>query len=129
MSIWDEHDLERKITDILSEIRPDDPAHHFGRPFLTAYQLAIEFARRFPQDVPAGHQVGGRGVGQRYSLAQYLARELSRNMRDGRIRNIEGGFFSNLHLANVVFDNGGTDLESSLTDTPYDLSMFRLREP
>jgi hypothetical protein len=45
MSVWGEREVERKITDILRET-PHQEAHHFGRPYLSAYQLAIAVDRR-----------------------------------------------------------------------------------
>ncbi len=128
MSNWRRHNFEEKVNQILADVRYHDPAHHFGRPFLTAYQLAIEFASRFPEDVERlGYQIGGEGIGERVSLAQYLARQLSAEINAERITNIEGGFLSNRYLSEITFDNKGTPLRSSLTNTQFDLSMFRLR--
>jgi hypothetical protein len=76
MSIWDELEVESKITDILRET-PYQETHHFGRPYLSAYQLAIAVDRRCPEVRTAlgNPPVGGLGIGTRNSLAQYLARE------------------------------------------------------
>jgi hypothetical protein len=129
MNHWQEQNLEQRIVEILTDVRYVKPEHHFGRPFITAYQLAIEYARRFPDDVVRlGYQIGGEGIGERSSLAQYLARELSRRTSNGQITRIEGAFLSNRHLGEIVFDNNGKPLTSSLTKTQFDLSMFRLRE-
>lgn len=129
MSRWQEHNYEEKILAILSDVHYYVRKHHFGRPFITAYQLAIEFARRHPAEVEQlKHSVGGEGIGQRYSLSQYLARELSRKIKSREITNIEGSFLSNSHLTEIVFNNNGQPIKSSLTDTPFDVSMFRLRE-
>ncbi len=129
MSHWQEQNVEQHIEEILSEIQYYKPDHHFGRPFLTAYQLAIEYARRFPEDVAGlGYQIGGEGIGERVSLAQYLAGQLSERIRMGHITRIEGGFLSNADLSEIVFDNDGTPIKSSLTKTQFDLSMFRLRD-
>jgi hypothetical protein len=127
-SKWQQHDIETKVINILGETPEDAGGHHFGRPFLTAYQIAIEFAHRHPEIVRAlGHPVGGEGIGVRYSLASYLAKQLSDRIRDGRVP-IEGGFLSNKHLHAITFDHNGERIISSLTDTNYTLSMFRLRE-
>jgi hypothetical protein len=129
MNYWREQNVEQRIVEILSEIRYIKPEHHFGRPFITAYQLAIEYARRYPDDVvQLGYQIGGEGIGERSSLAQYLARELSRRINNRQITCIEGAFLSNRRLSEVIFDNYGKPLTSSLTKTQFDLSMFRLRE-
>jgi hypothetical protein len=127
MSKWEELDFENKIVDILRDAERHPVEHHFGLPFLTAYQIAISFAQRYTHDVQTlGFPVGGEGIGQRNSLAQYLARELSRRIHSGSIRNIEGRFLSNQFLEKISFLNRNEIIVSSLTDTQYPLSMFRL---
>jgi len=127
MSLWQEHDIESKVLAILQEAPEAAEGHHLGRPFLTAYQIAIEFNRRHPEVVAAlGLPVGGAGTGQHNSLAQYLAKQLSDRVRDGRMP-VEGGFLSNLHLNDITFNNGDSLITSSLTGTNFTLSMFRLR--
>ena len=127
MSNWQDYNFEQKIEIILSDIKNFKPEHHFGRPFLTAYQLAIEFAHRFPEDVSRlAYQIGGEGIGERVSLAQYLAGQLSDRIKTGEIKNIEGGFLSNNHLSEISFDNNSQLIKSSLTKTQFDLSLFRL---
>ncbi len=129
MSHWQEYNFEQKIVGILVDIQYYKPEHHFGRPFISAYQLAIEFAIRYPSDVARlGYQVGGEGIGERVSLAQYLAGQLSDRIKNHEITSIEGSFLSNLHLSEIIFDNNGQSIKSSLTKTQFDLSMFRLRE-
>jgi len=127
MSKWEELDIENKLMAILrnAEGHPED--HHFGSPFLTAYQIAISFAQNHPEDVQRlGFPVGGEGIGQRNSLAQYLARELSSRIHNGSIRNIEGRFLSNQFLEQISFQSGSEVIVSSLTNSQYPLSMFRL---
>jgi len=127
MSYWQKHNIEDKITQILSDSPVNDPNHHFGRPFLTAYQIAIEFANCYPDDAAGlGFQVGGVGIGERNSLAQYLAGQLSREINAGRATHIEGGFLSNHNLNAITFDSNEEIITSSLTGTQYPLSMFRL---
>jgi hypothetical protein len=102
--------------------------HHFGRPFLTPYQIAIEFARRHPVDFKAiGLPIGGAGTGEYNSLAQYIAQQLSQRMLKGELPDFEGGFISNNHLVEMSFDYEARTIVSSLTNTEYDLSLFRLR--
>ncbi len=127
-SLWQEYCFEERIETILREVEyTSRPDHHFGRPYLSAYQLAIEFALRHPESHTAlGFQIGGTGIGEQVSLAQYIARELSRRIHSGEITDIEGAFFSNLHLAELVFDSKGTRIHSSLTGTEFDLSLYRL---
>ncbi|MFD1957803.1 MULTISPECIES: hypothetical protein [Paenibacillaceae] len=128
MSIWKEHDIETKIVDILSEITyQSKPDHHFGIPFITAYQLAIEVKKRHPEIVKdLGYKVGGQGTNEQNSLSQYLAQQLSQRIKSGEISNIEGAFLSNQNLEEIAFDNNGERLVSSLTDSQYDLSMYRI---
>jgi len=128
MSKWQELDIESKITQILRDVPDSASEHHLGRAYLTAYQIAIEFARLYPDDAAQlGFPIGGAGTGQRNSLAQYLAGQLSRNIGAEQLQHIEGGFLSNQHLKNISFDSGTETIHSSLTNTNFTLSMFRLR--
>jgi len=128
-SLWQDLDVENKIIQILRDIPDTAPEHHLGRPFLTAYQIAIEFADRHPDDVTRlDFPIGGVGIGQRSSLAQYLARQLSRNISSGQLTQVEGGFLSNQHLNDINFRSGDEIIQSSLTNTNFTLSMFRLRD-
>ena len=103
-------------------------AHHLGRPFLTAYQLAILLKKHHPGDFERiGHEVGGRGSNLSYSLSGCLAGQLSRRIKSGEITDIEGGFLSNCRLKLVQFDDYGETVTSSMTGGTCDLSMFRLR--
>jgi hypothetical protein len=129
MSVWGEHEVESKITDILTET-PHQEAHHFGRPYLSAYQLAIAVDRRWPEVRTAlgNPPVGGLGIGTRNSLAQYLARELSRRIRSGDLTTVEGAFLTDEDLVELVYvESNGQRVTSSLTGSGYDLSLFRLR--
>ena len=127
MSFWQDNNIENRIVDILSDV--EDEGHHFGRPFLTAYQLAIEFADRNPDIVARlGKQVGGAGTGEHTSIAQYLALELSRQIRDNPDYPVEGAFISNRYVRELSYEHNEEMVTSSLTGTQYSLSMFRLRE-
>jgi len=123
--------MESKITEILQDAPNGLERHHLGQPFLTAYQIAIEFAVRYPKEFKQLKlPIGGAGTGKHNSLAQYIALQLSRNIKAKRITHIEGGFLSNLHLHDINFDKDCTDklIHSSLTNTNFTLSMFRLRK-
>jgi len=125
-TLWQQYDIENRIIQILREV--EDEGHHFGRPFLTAYQLAIEFDRRHHDIVrDCGYQVGGAGIGERNSLAQYLALELSRHIKDNPDYPIEGAFISNQDVRELSYNYGQEVVTSSLTGSGYGLSMFRLR--
>lgn len=45
MSQWEDFRFEERIRQILQEVTYYREDHHFGRPFLTAYQIGIEYAR------------------------------------------------------------------------------------
>ena len=127
MSYWDDFDIENHILEILRSV--DSQGHHLGRPFLTAYQIAIEFDRRYHDIVTRLNlPIGGAGVGQRSSLAQYLARELSQRIQSGEMANVEGGFLSSQHLEDISFEGRDRVFHSSLMDSPLGVSIFRLRE-
>ena len=49
MSKWEELDIENKVIAILRQAEGHPEEHHFGSPFLTAYQLAIAYARHVPK--------------------------------------------------------------------------------
>jgi len=116
--------MDDKITQILN-VQSHDPTHHFGRPFLTPYQIAIGFQNQYPRDIETiGKPLGGKGTGQQDSLAQYIALELSRRIKDNRITNIEGRFLYRGNLVSLQYENEGQIIESSSMQS-YDLSMFR----
>jgi hypothetical protein len=128
-SLWQTLNITDKVVAILADVPDAEPGHHLGRPFLTAYQIAIEFARRYPEAVAEiGFPLGGLGAGRRNTLAQYLASGLSRKIKGEHLPGIEGGFLSNWHLQDISFEVGGEVIHSSLTGTDFTLSMFRLRE-
>jgi hypothetical protein len=125
-SQWEQHNIEDRIIQILRAV--EDEGHHFGRPYLTAYQLAIEFDNRHHDIVTSlGKQVGGAGTGERTSLAQYLALELSRHIRDNSNYPVEGAFISNRNVRELRYNRGNEIITSSVTGSGYSLSMFRLR--
>jgi len=125
MSHWQEYNIDEKIINILRA--HESQGHHFGRPFLTAYQLAIEFALRHPDIVSClGKPVGGADVGRRDSLAQYLALELSNKIKAGDIAQIEGRFLSNQHINDISFKKDRETIHSSISGSRLALSMFRL---
>ena len=127
MTQWEEFHFDDRIREILRDTTYHRPDHHLGRPFLTPYQIAIEFARLYPDDFQRiGLPVGGKNTGQHDSLSQYIAGILSRKIQAGELDDIEGGFISNNHLLEISFDHNGQRIESSLTGTQYDLSIFRL---
>lgn len=125
-SYWEEYRIGDIVNQILAEV--SDENHHFGRPFLTAYQLAIEFDNRHHDIVHRlSKEVGGAGIGEHTSLAQYLALELSRQIRDNPNYPVEGAFISNRYVRELSYNHDNMVVTSSLTGTGYSLSMFRSR--
>ncbi len=128
MSLWKTFGIEEKVRLILTNVKDDSPKHHFGCSFITAYQLSIEFEQLFPNEVKQlDLEVGGRGVGQHTSLAQYLARQLSQRIKSGEIKDVEGSFISNRKLKDIVFKYD-PPIYSSVIDDRYGTSMYRLKE-
>ena len=124
MSLWDTYQIGSKVLAIL-DVQSHNQTHHFGRPFLTPYQIAIEFKKRYKTDFEQiGKPVGGKNTGQHDSLAQYIALELSRRIQSEKITNIEGRFLHRQHLLTLQYDNDGRSLESSSMQS-YDLSIYR----
>ena len=127
MSIWDEYSIESRIRQIL-DVTSHDKGHHFGRPFLTAYQIAIAFEKAHRIDAERiGKPVGGKGTGRKDSLARYLARQLSRRIKSGELPDIEGRFLHRQHLRSLEYNSEKGIVESSLGQAS-DLSMFRLTD-
>ncbi|MGW4589221.1 hypothetical protein ACWEKJ_18030 [Amycolatopsis thermoflava] len=133
MTVWQALDVQAKVCAALGQVTiVNQDGHHFGRPYMTAYQLAIKLHRAHPEVAEALNvDLGGRGTGARNSLAQYLARELSsRIRRAGESFPVEGAFLSNDELVEMRYlTPAGEPLRSSLTGSGWDLSLFRLRVP
>src|SRR5690606_1854391 len=118
-----------RVVEILADVHEVNPdGHHFGPAYVTAYHIAIELERRRPDIVEAiGKPIGGAGVGQHDSLAQYVSNQLSRRIRAHQGADtqfpIEGAFLSNEHLREMVYGRAdGTELRSSVAGTRYDLA-------
>ena len=123
-SIWEKYEISQKVLSIL-DVQSHSENHFFGRPFQTAYQIAIEFKKRYPNEFQQiGKPVGGINTGQSDSLAQYLALELSRRIQSRELMNIEGRFLHRRHLRSLQYNDEGAVVESSSSQS-YDLSMFR----
>lgn len=130
-SFWERVEVEDKVRTILAAVPRAGSPDAYGRPFISAYQLAIEMDVRYPEvrrelNVP----IGGAGSGQPNSLAQYLAQQLASQIRGSSgDYPIEGAGLSPLHLADIEFRlPDGTVIRSSNTEAGWDLSMFRLRD-
>ena len=123
-NLWVELDLEQKIIGLLAEQVSTNVGSDFGRPFVTAYQLAIMFAERYPGDyevfVNRGFPMGGLNSGTRNSLPQYLAGQMA-SKAVNQSMGIEGGFLSCEHLSG--FNYGGDLVKSSVPQ----VAMFRMK--
>ncbi|WP_433003301.1 hypothetical protein [Kribbella sp. CA-294648] len=130
MSAWNDFDLDTKVRDALTTVPiVNEAGHHYGRAWITTYQLAIKI-HELNEDLAArlNLKVGGLGTGEQSSLAQYLARQISAQIkRLGNGYPIEGAFLSGIALTELSFKmHDGSSLTSSVTGSGYDLSLFRL---
>lgn len=132
MSIWERHGMAERVRAALHAVHLNDPSgHHFGRPFVSSYQIAIALDVEDPQlRHVLGKQVGGVGVGTHDSLAQYVGNELSKQIRADPTGLRRGVFMSNERIDRIMYRGAdGTEVVSSLTGTGYDMALFRLRIP
>ena len=129
MTVWTSEDVEQRVREVLGAVAEGVPDHHFGPPFVTAYQLAIALDRQYPEIRAAlALELGGEGTGDRQSFAQYLGRELSRRINLDPDYPIEGRMLSNVDVVAIDYRGpAGEPVRSSLTGSGYDLSMYRLR--
>jgi hypothetical protein len=128
-STWQNHDLDTKVQEVLADVPVPPQGHAFGRPYLSAYQVAIGLRHKHRDTVDAiGKPLGGKGTGQQDSLTQYLANELSKRIKADPAYPVEGAFLSNQRAREISFEtHDGQILVSSLVGTQFDLSLFRLR--
>ena len=76
-------DLET-IRQILANCREYEEGHHMGRPFMSAYQIAIRFSELRPNHAAVLRlPIGGVGVEVKQSLTQRIALFLSSEIRSG----------------------------------------------
>ena len=127
MSEWEDLNIQSKVEGILERATRESQEHHFGVPFFTAYQIAIDYAQQYPGDLERmEYEIGGKDTGVHFSLAQYLAQQLSTKIKSGEISTIEGRFISNRYVSNFIFDSKDIHVESSITGKHASISMFRL---
>jgi hypothetical protein len=128
LSYWSNLDIEDKITTILKNVKYPIANHPFGKPFMTVYQIAIEFKKYYPSEYfIIGKDIGGKGLGQKTSLAQYLANQLA--IHQNQLVNIECGFLADDRLNELTFEeHGGNKIESSLRGSGYGVSIYRYIE-
>ena len=113
---------------VLAECPEYEPCHPLGRPFMSAYQIAIRFAEAHP-----GHrlvrnlEVGGEGTGERRSLAQRIAHFPSGVAQDPESV-VEDAFISHRDIKDFFLDNKGHAVRVSALNGPAH-SIFRLPSP
>ncbi|RAL26219.1 hypothetical protein [Thermoflavimicrobium daqui] len=126
MSNWAEWEMERRIKEVLAKAKNDrDPNHTFGRPLYTAYQIAIGICRQDPSFLEmTGAAIGGEGTGDQFTLAKYIAGQLSRRIQEGEIDEIEGFFLANDFGLELEYEFKGEEIETNPT---RDTVLFRLK--
>lgn len=126
-SLWDQHGVTDLIRQILSS-PPPDQMYGVGRPFMTTYQLSIEFVRRFPQVAAAlGHSAGGEGQGP-YAITTYLARWLPDRIARG-VTDIEFRFLASQDMVSLQFEANGSLITATTHQAGFDATMFRYIGP
>lgn len=111
---------------ILANCREYADNHHLGRPFMSAYQIAIRFAEEFPNhELVQTLPLGGSLVGHNQSLTQQIALFLSQTIRAGKAGRIEGGFISHDNIEEFTFRHRDEIVHVSTLDDPAH-SIFRL---
>lgn len=118
------------IKSILRDCAEYESGHHLRRPFMSAYQIAIEFAQRHPEH-PAVKRlaIGGARTGGHQSLAQQVARFLLSITKAPDNKEIEGAFLSHAGLAEMTFRGGsGEEIRVSTLRSEEGHSIFRIKE-
>lgn len=133
VTLWWTHGMEERVREVLHAVHLNsDQAHALGRPFVSSYQRAILIDELDPNlKAVIGKEVGGSGTGAHHSLAQYLGKELTRQIRaDGEAHFVEGAFMSNERVRSIIHEGAnGADVVSSVAGTANDITLFRLRRP
>ena len=126
MSIWQRYAIEPRIREILASVPYD--GHHFGRAFLSAYQIAIAFEQLHTHDASLiAKPVGGKDAGRHDSLAKYFANQISKRISNGTLTGIEGRYLNGRFLKSLQYNNRSKTVASSLGEA--NMSMFRLAPP
>ena len=104
-----------------------EAGHHLGRPFMSAYQIAIRFAEAYPDNaLVRTRPLGGEGTGSAQSLAQQIARFLSQAIARGTAGDIEGGFISHACVDDFCFRHQDRQVRVSGLRTAPAHSIFRV---
>lgn len=127
-SDWKQDFEDRVIAILRSDQFSLREAHHFGTPFVSAYQLAVAFEATHG----AICQQYGKGIGSDYkgmsNLAGYIAWNLSKQISDDPDGyQVEGVWLSGNGLADLHFMYQGSVSTGSPNTKHGGFSMFRLR--
>jgi hypothetical protein len=126
MSMWEEFQVEQNVRQILAA-QAVDTRYGAGRPYLTAYQIAVEYKAGFRANFGnLQMQMGGARKGP-YGLPTYLARELAGRIKDGRIRDMQIAFLGYEHIKDLIFDDEGRDLKATTAQARWGTTLFRLK--
>ena len=104
------HELDvNHLLQIMHRCREYEPGHPPGRPYMSACQIAICFAREHPEHPLVQHlDLGGEGAGERRSLAQRIARFLSGAAQDPGSE-VGGAFISHQNIAEPPYPGSTED--------------------
>jgi hypothetical protein len=125
-SDWDKYQMGTRIREILGQA-PSNSIHESGRFFMTAYQIAIEFARNYEDDFKKMKRpIGGVGAGNR-ALSKYIATQLARKIKARKLPTIEIQFFHSLDVKSLTFRYRDDEIVATPNDAGYPNSMYRLK--
>jgi len=123
-SKWKQFHMHENILRILND-KSLKSGHHFGISYLTPYQIAIFLEKTSKSDFDGlDKEIGGKGTGEYHSVAQYIANQLSRRIKNKEIKDIEGAFISHKYHDSLIFKYEPRLIEASTKDIS-DLSIFR----
>ena len=122
---WTKYKLEEKITEILKEARYEKKSQTYEYSYLTPYQIAQKFSKKYPQDFnKIGKTLGGRGTSRTGdSFPRYISRELSTRITSGEIKDIEWAQLSQELIEEIKFSQG---IIASNIEWGYNISMYRM---
>ncbi len=115
---------------ILENVAEYDEGHHMGRPFMSAYQIAIKYAQE-----DRGHRllevldIGGEGIQEHKSLTQQIAKFLSQYIKAASEKSepcdIQGGFLSHEDIHVLSFNGPNSPIKASTLKSKNGHSIFR----
>lgn len=129
MSEW-EQSFEAEVFRLLDQeefdIRED---HHFGHPFVSAYQIAVAFERDNRELCQRLNKVIGAGDGLE-NLPTYIAHELSRRIRTaGTDYPIEAVWLSGTGLPTILYRHNKETKQGTPNRKHNGYSLYRLKQP